>query len=118
MKNLLILIAFAAVYLHFFPEPKIDAWFAEKKEEAITGFNSVTNTKVKLSTKRVYEDLQQQFEHFSDEEIDYIGELTSEQKKLTSFFFKHCEPYKQNYKFQTKNQRKVCKGIGNYRQFF
>ncbi len=118
MKNLLILIVFGAVYLHFFPEPELDAWFAEKKEEAIAGFNNATSTKVKLSTKRVYEDLQQQFEHFSDEEIDYIGELTSKGSKLTSFFFNHCEPYKQNFKFQSKNQRKVCKTISNYRKFF
>jgi hypothetical protein len=118
MKNLLILIVFAAVYLHFFPEPELDAWIAEKKEAAISGFNNATDTNVKLNPRKIYQDLQAQFENFSDEEIDYIGELTTKSSTVVSYYFENCEPYKQDFKFQSKNQRKVCKTISKYRKFF
>ena len=118
MKNLLILIVCAAVYLHFFPEPEIDAWLAEKKEAAIAAFNTATDTKVKLNARKIYDDLEPQFENFSDEEIDYVTELTAKSKTLIAYYFKNCDPHKQDFKFQAKNQRRVCKVIGNYRKFF
>ncbi len=118
MKNLLILIVCAAVYLHFFPEPELQAWIDDKIASAKSGFNSATDTNAKLSTKKVRKDLKQFEEHFLEDEIEYIDELTSDRKTLISFYYAQCSPYKRDFKFQSKNQEKVCRVTGKYSKFF
>ncbi len=118
MKNLLILIVAAAVFLHFYPQPELETWYQEQKESILTGFNNATDTKVKLSVKKVYSDLERKFDHFTTEEITYATELTSERDKVITFYKEHCDKPKPDYNFQTANQKMVCKVIGRYRSYF
>lgn len=118
MKNLLILIVCAAVYLHFFPEPELQAWFDNKIASAKTGFNNATDTTARLNPKKIYEDLKPSFDHFLEEEIEYIEELTSDRTTLISYYVNQCDPYKEDFKFQSKTQKKVCKAISKYQRFF
>ena len=47
MKNLLILIVAAALFLHFYPQPELEDWFSEKKVTAIAIFAKATDTQVR-----------------------------------------------------------------------
>ena len=118
MKNLLILIVAAAVFLHFYPQPELENWYQEQKESILTGFNNATDTKVKLSVKKVYSDLEREFKHFTPEEITYATELTSDRDKVIKFYKTYCDKPKPDYNFQTANQKIVCKVIGKYRSYF
>lgn len=118
MKNLLILIVAAAVYLHFYPEPELEKWYNDTKNSMIATFNKATDTRVKLSVKKVKSDLEQSFNHFSPEEIAYVKNLTSDADKVISFFREHCDIVEPDYNFQPANQKRVCKVIGQYRSYF
>jgi len=118
MKKLLILITCAAVYLHFFPEPELQAWYDDQIASAKSSFDNATDTTAKLNPKKVYRDLEPSFNQFLDDEIDYVDELTTDRTALISFYKKQCDPYKQDFKFQSKNQKNVCSAIGKYRRFF
>lgn len=118
MKKLLILIVAAAVYLHFYPQPELEAWYNDKKNSILTSFNEATDTRVKLSVKKVYSDLEPSFNRFSPEEITYAKELTSDTKKVISFYKTHCDKPEPDFNFQVANQKTVCKVIGKYRSYF
>ena len=118
MKNLLILIVAAAVYLHFYPQPELEQWYQDKKNSALTSFNDATDTRVQLSNKKVYSDLEPSFNHFTPEEVVYAKEITADTKKIISFYKAHCEKPEPDFNFQTTNQKTVCKVIGRYTNYF
>lgn len=118
MKNLLILIVAAAVYLHFYPEPKLNSWLNEQKNTALSAFGNATDTKVRLKSDKIYTDLQPEFEHFNSEELAYLKEITSNRTAVIAFFDEYCKIKKQGVKFHGANQDKVCKAIANYQSFF
>lgn len=118
MKNLLILIVAAAVFLHFYPQPELEQWYQEQKNSILKSFNNATDTKVRLSARKVYSDLEPAFKRFSPEEISYTKELTANREKIIEFYYKHCDKNKPDYNFQAANQKEVCKVIGQYRSFF
>jgi len=118
MKKLLILIVASAVYLHFYPQPELEQWYNDKKNSILASFNEATDTRVKLSVKKVYSDIELSFNRFSPEEIIYTKNLTSDTEKVISFYKAHCEKPEPDFNFQAANQKIVCKGIGKYRSYF
>lgn len=118
MKKLLLLIVGAAVFLHFYPQPKLETWFNNKKNDVLDSFNNITDTRVKLSVVKVREELTPFFDRFSSQEITYVNELTSKRKKITSFYKEYCESNKIDYNLQSANQKTVCKVVGKYTNFF
>jgi len=118
MKNLLILIVAAAVFLHFYPQPELESWYNKQKELVIKSFNDATDTNVRLSTKKVYSDLEKEFNRFTPEEITYAKEITSEREKIITYFKDYCDNSKVDYNFHPVNQKAVCKVIGQYRSYF
>jgi hypothetical protein len=45
MKNLLILIVSAALFLHFYPQPEVTKFYDEQKNSLLDGFAEFSDTK-------------------------------------------------------------------------
>ena len=114
MKNLLILIVAAALFLHFYPQPELEEWFVEKKVTALAVFSKATNTQVKLKADKVYKDLESQFNTFSTDEQDYLKKITVDRESINEFFVAFCKSNKQTPLLHNQNQKKVCYTIEQY----
>jgi hypothetical protein len=118
MKNLLILIVFAAVYLHFYPQPELNAWYEEKKALVLTKFSEATDTKVRLKADKIFTDLKDDFKSFSTEEVAFVQEITSSREKVEAFYHSHCEQKNYDGHLRSANLKKVCDKITQYRSLF
>lgn len=118
MKNLLILIVAAALFLHFYPQPELEKWYNHHKNSIMSSVSNATDTRVRLNIKKVYSDLEALFNRFSPEEVEYVTEMASERDNIISFYLEHCEKHKPNFNLQSLNQKRVCKVIAQYKKFF
>ena len=114
MKNLLILIVAAALFLHFYPQPELEDWFSDKKETAIAIFSKATDTKVRLKADKIYNDLKSQFNTFNDDEQTLLKKITKDRESVKAFFTDFCRGNKRAYQFHNENQKKVCQTIEKY----
>lgn len=114
MKNILILIVAAAVYLHFYPQPEVTKFYNETKDTLLDGFSEFSDTSVRLKADKIFTDLKPQFNSFSSEEVDSLKEITSSRKTVNSFFQEYCKVKKRSAIFHPTNQSKICKTIAQY----
>ncbi len=114
MKNLLILIVFTAVILHFYPQPKLERWFNNQKQAALTTFSEATDTSARLSPNIIYKDLTPEFKHFNANELKLLEEMASSRKLVARFYSDYCRGNKQSPRFHSSNQQKICKVISKY----
>jgi hypothetical protein len=114
MKKLLILIVAIAVFLHFYPQPEIESWLNEQKSDMMAKFSDATDTQIRLKADKIYSDLKSQFEHFSNEEQDFLKEVTSSRESVKTFFTDFCEGNKQSPHLHSENQKKVCNKIEQF----
>ena len=118
MKILLILIVATALFLHFYPQPEVDDWFEEQKTVVLDAFSESTDTQVRLKSDKIYSDLKNQLIHFSNDEKDFLKEITSDRESVKTFFVDFCEGNKQSPNFHRENQEKVCRKISEYSWMF
>jgi hypothetical protein len=118
MKNLLILIVAIALYLHFYPNSEITNFYNEKKEFLLDKFSTMSDTKVRLRSEKIYTDLQPQLGTFSDEEVEHLKEITSSRKKVKEFYFAICQTEQRDVIFHINNESKVCGTIARYTSMF
>jgi chlorite dismutase len=114
MKKLLILIVAAALFLHFYPQPKLENWYLEHKTNAIKLFSEATDTKVRLKADKIYMDLKSEFDSFNSEEQQFLKEITADRNTVKAFYIKYCKSKLQTPHFHRDNQKKVCQTINNY----
>jgi len=114
MKNLLILIVAAALFLHFFPQPELENWFTEQKTVVMETFSEATDTKVRLKADIIYNELKNQFEHFTDEEQAFLQKMTIDRTSVKSFYESYCNGEQRSPNFHRNNQEKVCRKISQY----
>ena len=114
MKNLLILIVAAALFLHFYPQPEVTKFYDEQKEMLLDSFSKFSDTKARLKADKIFIDLKPKLEQFSFEEEKYLKEITSSRANVKSFFGAHCNNQKIGTTFHPKNQAEVCKTISKY----
>lgn len=117
MKNILILIVFVAVYLHFYPQPEVTRWYEEKKEALLEMFSDATDTKVRLKAERVYKDLEPKLNQFRPSEIKHVQQIMSSRKAIVSYYQEYCAN-KRDAKLYVKNQALVCQTMSKYSSFF
>jgi len=117
MKNLLILIVAAALFLHFYPQPELEDWFEEQKNSITEVFSEATDTQVRLKADKIYTDLKSQFENFSAEEQEFLRKMTTDRKSVKAFFSEFCKGDKQSSHFHHSNQEKVCHKIEQFSAF-
>ena len=119
MKNLLILIVAFAVFLHFYPQPKLENWYEQQKVNALAKFDELAGTKVQLNTKRIADDISKKFNTFRKSERDYTNDVISSPASVKQFYTKHCgQPIKRDKKLSQQNQAKLCQVISRYRKYF
>lgn len=114
MKNILILIVAAAVYLHFYPQPEVTKFYNETKEALLDGFSEFSDTSVRLKSDKIFIDLKPKLNSFSAEEVDSLKEITSTRKNVNIFYQEYCKVEKRSAIFHPTNQSKVCKAIAQY----
>ena len=114
MKNILILIVAAAVFLHFYPQPEVTKFYNETKENLLDGFSEFSDTSVRLKAEKVFIDLKPELASFSAEEVDSLKEITSSRTNVNSFYQDYCKIKKRSAIFHQANQAKVCKTISKY----
>jgi len=117
MKKLLILIVAAAVFLHFFPQPKLEKWVNEQKDYLVEMFSSATDTKVRLSANKVRSDIEKRFNQFSEDEKNYTYEITKDSKSVVSFYRNKCGKADKSVQLQAANKKIVCDTISKYKSF-
>ena len=113
MKNLLILIVSIAVFLHFYPQPEVTAWYNEQKDQALDKFSDATDTKVRLKADKIYLELKPKLNQFRPSEQKHLKEITSSRPDIKKFYRNHCGK-QQDPKFNRQNQALVCATIAKY----
>ena len=114
MKNILILIVFAAVFLHFFPQPEVTKFYNKTRDALDDGFAEFSDTKVRLKSDKILIDLKPELQHFSPKEVELLEEMTSSRKNVKTFFEDFCQNKKRSTTFHPKNQTRICKTIDRY----
>lgn len=114
MKNLLILIVATALYFHFYPNEEVNHFYLEQKQAVLDMFSEFSDTKVRLKSDKIYEDLVNQLGNFSDVEVEHLKDISSSREKVRSFYFSICKTEKRDITFHITNERKVCDTIGHY----
>jgi len=119
MKKLLILIVAAAVFLHFYPQPKLEKFYQEQKDAALNSFSQATDTSVRLKVSKVQEDLAKEYASFRKSEKKRAEQLSSTRQNITDYYQTYCtgQP-KKDVKFHPDNQKKICKVINKYSRYF
>lgn len=114
MKKLLILIVAGALYFHFYPNEKLNTWLLAQKEVVLGSFSDATDTKIRLKSDKIYEDLQKHFAKFSAKEEQYVAEITASRTSVKEFYYEYCNTNKQTAKLHRENVKKVCEVINRY----
>ncbi len=114
MKKLLILIVASALYFHFYPNEKLNNWLLEQKSVVLSYFSDATDTKIRLKSDKIYQDLSNHFAQFNAQEQTYVAEITRSRKQVKSFYQSHCLDKKRTTKLQRDNLIKVCQTISEY----
>ncbi len=114
MKNILILIVAAAVFLHFYPQPEVTKFYNETKESMLDGFAEFSDTSVRLKADKIFADLKPKLNSFSSEEVESLKEITSSRSNVNNFYQDYCKNKKRSATFHPTNQSKVCKTIAQY----
>jgi len=114
MKNLLILIVAAALFLHFYPQSEVTKFYNEQKNMLLDGFAKFSDTKVRLKADKIFIDLKPKLDQFSAEEVKHLKEVTMSRDNVKSFFDEYCKSQKRSIIFHRNNQAEVCKTISQY----
>ena len=114
MKNILILIVFAAVFLHFFPQPEVTKFYNKTRNSLEDGFAEFSDTKVRLKSDKILIDLKPELKNFSPKEVELLEEISSSRKNVKNFYQDFCKNKKRSTTFHPKNQTRICRTIQNY----
>ncbi|WP_371187590.1 hypothetical protein [Thalassotalea maritima] len=115
MKNLLIIIVAIAVYLHYYPNQELNAWYDKQLNTAQTMFNEVAGTKLRISPKKVITVLSKELQNYSNSELAYVEQITDSRDNLRAFYSDYCPELKPNRKLRRAYVRQVCKAVDDYR---
>lgn len=114
MKKILILIVAIALYLHFYPQPELNAWYEEKKAEFLDELSKSTKVTFKSNLDGVYEELKEEFIGFSEIELKNLKTITSSLDSLTEYYDNNCHGSEQNKLFHPDNADKVCAKVAKF----
>ncbi|MEI6893586.1 MAG: hypothetical protein V5789_02935 [Colwellia sp.] len=114
MKNLLFLIVAGALYLHFYPNEKVTKFYNDSKQAALASFKEFSDTKVRLKPDKIYQDLEGNLDHFSEEEVKHLKEITASRENVKVFYQTICKTVKRDIVFHITNEKKVCSTINHY----
>jgi len=114
MKHLLFLIVVASLYLHFYPNEKVTAFYNEQKQVLLDMFDEFSDTKVRLKSDKIYQDMESDLDAFSDNEIEQLKKITASRENVNAFYKGICQTKQRDYVFHIANEKKICKTISHY----
>jgi hypothetical protein len=114
MKKLLILIVAGALTFHFYPNEKLNNWLLEQKNKILKNFSDATDTKIRLKSDKIRQDMQQHLGQFTTREKAYLTEITASRQNVKSFYSQYCGTDKQTANLHRDNVKKVCQAINKY----
>ena len=114
MKHLLILIVAASLYLHFYPNEKVTEFYNKQKQALLDSFGNFSDTKVRLKADKIYLDLENSLESFSEKEVKRLKEITSSRESIKDFYSIVCQTDTRDIVFHITNEKKVCSTINRY----
>ncbi len=118
MKNILILIVAFAVFLHFYPQPKLEAFYQEQKEAVLAAFSEATDTGVSLKLERVAEDINAKSSTFRKSEKAHAATITESKASVQLYYETYCKGRgKKDTKLHPNNQAEICRVLANYTSF-
>jgi hypothetical protein len=118
MKHLLFLIVAASLYLHFYPNEKVTTFFNEQKQRLLGQFDELTDTKLQLRAEKIYDDLANELDSFSDKEVERLKQISASRVNVKEFYFTVCQTNKRDIVFHLNNEKKVCRTISRYSSMF
>jgi hypothetical protein len=118
MKHLLFLIVAASLYLHFYPNEKVTTFFNEQKQRLLGQFDELTDTKLQLRAEKIYDDLANELDSFSDKEVERLKQISASRVNVKEFYFTICQTNKRDIVFHLNNEKKVCRTISRYSSMF
>ena len=113
-KKLLILIVTCLIYLHFYPEPAVDAWYEKQIAALKILIDDNVSTGARLKADVIYKDLLPELSNFSSKEQLHLKEITLTRRSVKSFYDNYCMKAKRDGTFNRQNQIKVCTTINRY----
>ena len=114
MKHLLFLIVVASLYLHFYPNEKVTTFYNEQKQVLLDLFGELGDTKVRLKSDKIYQDMESDLDAFSENEIKQLKEITSSRENVNVFYKGICQTKQRDYVFHITNEKKICTTISHY----
>lgn len=114
MKKLLILIVTAALYFHFYPNAELNDWLLKQKQTILGVFSDATDTRVRLKTEKLFEELSTHFKQFKPNEQSYVAEITRSRDSIKAFYQDYCKTMQASPKLHRDNQAIVCKKIEQF----
>jgi len=114
IKKLLILIVFAALYLHFYPQPKLNNWLETQKNTIFTDVSKATDTKVRLRSEKIFTDLKGDLKTFSEKEVEQLKKITGTRDSVNVFYNQYCKEKHSHPLIHHTNVDKICHTISNY----
>jgi hypothetical protein len=118
MKNLLILIVGASLYFHFYPNEKVTQYYESQVQYLQSFFSEMGNTKLQLKADKIYTDLENELDSFSDKEVERLKVITSHRTVVKEFYQSICKKNQRDIVFHITNEKKVCTTIGRYKNLF
>ena len=114
MKNLLFLLAAAAIYLHFYPNEEVTNFYNEKKSFLVAKFTELSSTQIRLKADKIYHDLENELGNFSDKEVERLKTISSSRENVSEFYFTYCKTERRDIVFHINNEKRVCSVISKY----
>jgi hypothetical protein len=108
----------ASLYLHFYPNKKVTEFYNKQKQVLLDNFSDFSDTKVRLKADKIYLDLENNLESFSEKEVERLKEITSSRDNVKSFYSTICQTDIRDIEFHITNQKKVCSTINRYTSMF
>ncbi|WP_394171811.1 hypothetical protein [Thalassotalea litorea] len=117
MKKILILIVAAAVYLHYYPSPQLNAWWEEQKTAIDNKFNDVMDTKARVSPSKLLSVMAGDLRKASKNERAYIEQLTESRDNIRNYYNEYCSTGKHNRRLSKNLQLNLCSNIEQHRLY-
>lgn len=108
MKKLLILIGLIVLFVKFNPFPEVDDFIEEKSEPVIELWDKITDPNLQAKAKNVVTNLGENWQYYSEEQQEYVQQITDSKEQLEAFLDEYCKQSKVNPILFGDRLKEVC----------
>ncbi|TKB46611.1 hypothetical protein [Thalassotalea mangrovi] len=115
MKKIIILIVAAAVYLHFYPSPQLNAWWESQKAWMDGHVNEFADTRARVSPSKLLTVMSPHLKKYSKSERSYVEELATSRENIRDYYNEFCSGGNYNRRLNRELQQQLCSTIDQHR---